>query len=234
MEQQKKTPISTKKKWPLIGGIIMGVVIIAAIVVIIVFASKDRSGDANNSGNGGASVDTNTSSDKASTAYKQVVCPTVDKYTNCVKNYVGLNASDSCTWRMNGNCMDTYGNGNINILFVTNDGQDINEANISNYKVVAQSVDPGAEIKYTYETESDGTESDWTESQNIDSITLNVDVIDASKQLVTKNRTGQMKRYECEAKDNGQVLDVVTVDTGTYSDTAFDVVNCQYTETVLE
>lgn len=232
MEQQKELPATKRRNGPFIVGAVVSVIIIALVVVIVVLITKQDNGESNNN-----VEDSTSSTTKTTESYKQVVCPTVDKYTNCIKNYVGLNASDTCTWRMNGNCMDTYGNGNVDVKFVTNDGQDVNEVNIKNYKVVSQSVEPGTEIKYTYEKGSDGTEFSFIESQNIDSITLNAEVIDSSKQLVTKTKTGQMQRYECNAKDNGQVTDVVAADTGADwrdADPDYDIVNCQYSETSLE
>jgi len=99
-----------------------------------------------------------------------------DKYTWYVKNYVGKNLASVGYTSMSGNRMDSYGNGYIQLVLLTINGEYIDVANedeLKNWRVIGQSLNPNTEIKYTYELDSDGEEYDSLIShQNIEEIVL--------------------------------------------------------------
>ena len=105
-----------------------------------------------------------------------------DKYTWYMKNYVGMNAAGVGYTSLSGQRMDVYGAGYIKIVFVTPDGTHIdfseNDDQLKGYKVSAQSYEPNTEIKYTFQTDSDGKEYDsLVEHQSIEEIVLSVDKV---------------------------------------------------------
>ena len=107
--------------------------------------------------------------------------PSPDKYTWYMKNYVGMNASAVGYASLGGQRMDRYGASVIKIVFVTKDGTHIpidDDEALKQYKVSAQSYEPNTEIKYTFQTDSEGTEYDnLVDSKNIEEIVLSVDKI---------------------------------------------------------
>ena len=107
--------------------------------------------------------------------------PSPDKYTWHMKNYVGMNASAVGHASLGGQRMDRYGAGVIKIVFVTKDGTHIaidDDEALKQYKVSAQSYEPNTEIKYTFQTNSEGEEYDsLVDFQNIEEIVLSVDKV---------------------------------------------------------
>ena len=160
---QNKKPIY-KKWWFLL--IIISIILVVGGITITIFQVNNKNND---NGLWQTSSDFKTATSRSSSAKSST-----DKYTWYVKYYAGRNASDSCTYRLNGQCMDSYGNGNIAIKFITEDGSKVTEDNISEYVVESQDVEPDTEIKYTFAKDSNGEELNFLETQNIEEITLRV------------------------------------------------------------
>ena len=99
-----------------------------------------------------------------------------DKYTWYVKNYVGKNLASVGYTSMGGDRMDSYGNGYIQLILVTPDGEYVdilNEDDLKGWRVIGQNLSPNTEIKYVYETDSEGEEYDsLIAHQNIEEIVL--------------------------------------------------------------
>ena len=99
-----------------------------------------------------------------------------DKDTWYIKNYVGKNLASIGYTSMGGNRMDSYGNGYIQLILRTPNGEYIdihNEDDLKNWRVIGQSLEPNTEIKYTYQVDSDGEEYDnLVACQNIEEIVL--------------------------------------------------------------
>lgn len=102
--------------------------------------------------------------------------PSTDKSTWFIKDYVGRNASDSCSYRLNGECMEDYGDATLNVKFITEDGSKVSKDNVSNYMVTDQSVDPDTQLNLTY---ADGY--NYVESQNIEELVLNVKLLSSDQ-----------------------------------------------------
>ena len=141
------------------------------------------------SGCGNSAVSTSASttgeaaaqSSSASQGQTVTIKQSPDKYTWYVKNYVGMNANAIGYTALNGQRMDQYGSGYIKIVFVTKDGTHIkldDEESLKQYKVSAQSVEPNTEIKYTFQTNSEGEEYDnLIDHQNLEEIVLSMDKV---------------------------------------------------------
>ena len=99
-----------------------------------------------------------------------------DKYTWYVKNYVGKNLASVGYTSMGGDRMDSYGNGYIQLVLLTTNGEYVdieNEEELKNWRVIGQNLAPNTEIKYIYEVDSDGEEYDsLIAHQNIEEIVL--------------------------------------------------------------
>ena len=181
-------------------------------------------------GNHNPSTTNNTNTTRTSNSTQhpiQTKSPT-DKYTYYIKDYVGRNASDTCEWRLDESCKDDYGDGALQIVFITSDGQKIDETNISYYKVTSQNIEPNTEIKISY---SDSEESRLFAQTNPSEITLHVEVIDANKKVTrhTERKTGQLKRYECEYNDNSEVIRTISENENNID--SLDTVECSWDET---
>lgn len=137
------------------------------------------------SGCGSSVTSTGTAATEQSSSASQSQTVTIkqspDKYTWYVKNYVGMNANAIGYTALNGQRMDQYGSGYVKIVFVTKDGAHIkldDEESLKQYKVSAQSVEPNTEIKYTFETNSEGEEYDnLVDHQNLEEIVLSMDKV---------------------------------------------------------
>lgn len=109
------------------------------------------------------------------------ITPSPDKYSACIRNYVGKNLYSVGYVSLGGDFRDTYGEGNILLNIATEDGSyvDINDKGLmKQYVVTSQSVAPNTQITYTYDKDSDGKEYDnLISSQSIDSINLTVKTI---------------------------------------------------------
>lgn len=116
-----------------------------------------------------------------------------DKYTWYIKNYVGKNAASFGYTSIGGRRLDSYGEGLLKVIFVTEQGKYIdisNEGELKKYVVVEQNVEPNTELKYTFEKDSEGKEYDnLVESQTIEEIVLvvkNVGSLEESNTLLTE------------------------------------------------
>lgn len=100
-----------------------------------------------------------------------------DKYTCYIRNYVGKNLGSIGYESLGGDFRDAYGDGNIKIDLVSDDGSYIDPSDrdqLKRYVVTAQSIEPNTEMKYTFQTDSEGNEYSFTDSQTYDAITLHV------------------------------------------------------------
>jgi hypothetical protein len=151
-------------------GIIVGVVVlVGGGVGAGLYFGKDRSSESN-------VMKTNTIVDESGNKRPAKTKPSPDKYTWFIKDYVGRNASDSCSYRLNEECMEDYGDSTLTIKFVTADGSKVSKDNVSNYIVTDQSVDPDTQLTLVYEEGYD-----YVKSQNIEEIVLNVKPINANQ-----------------------------------------------------
>ena len=95
-----------------------------------------------------------------------------------IRNYVGKNLRSIGYVSLLQDLRDSYGNGNLKLECVTEDGSYIDYENyysLAAYVVVGQSVAPNTELTYTYEVDENGNESlSFIQQQNIETITLNV------------------------------------------------------------
>lgn len=113
-------------------------------------------------------------SESSNSSTREKIKESPDKYTWYIKDYTGRNASQACTWRLGGNCMDDYGDSHVTMVFITEDGSAVTDENISEYVVIGQSVEPNSEQKLVFEKMDDGQESGWIESQTYKEIELEV------------------------------------------------------------
>ncbi|MEY8542826.1 hypothetical protein [Dubosiella newyorkensis] len=113
-------------------------------------------------------------SESSNSSMREKIKESPDKYTWYIKDYTGRNASQACSWRLGGDCMDDYGDSHVTMVFITEDGSAVTEENISDYVVTGQSVEPNSEQKLVFEKMEDGQESGWIESQTYNEIELEV------------------------------------------------------------
>lgn len=101
-----------------------------------------------------------------------------DKYTWYIKNYVGKNCASLGYTSMGGDRMDRYGEGLIELVFVTPDGTYVdieNDDDLKQYSVTGQSIEPNTEMKFTFLKDSEGKEYDnLVASQTYEEIVLSV------------------------------------------------------------
>lgn len=99
-----------------------------------------------------------------------------DKYTWYLKDYYGKNLASFGYTTMGGFRADYYGDGYMHLAFLTPNGEYVDikdQDDMSKWRVIGQSLAPNTEIKYIYEVEEDGTESDsWVEYQTVDELVL--------------------------------------------------------------
>lgn len=82
-----------------------------------------------------------------------------DKYTWYVQDYVGRNAAGFGYTSLGGDRLEKYGAGYLEFIFVTEDGTyaDIkDDATLQKYIVTGQNIAPNTEMKYVFETDSQG------------------------------------------------------------------------------
>lgn len=112
------------------------------------------------------------------------ITPSPDKYTWYIKNYVGMNAATVGYEALDGFRHDYYGDGNIKVIYVADDGTYVdpgNEEQLKEYVVTGQNLEPNTEMKYTYEVDSEGEEySNLVNFQTIDEIVLAVSKVGSS------------------------------------------------------
>lgn len=101
-----------------------------------------------------------------------------DKYTWYIKDYVGMNAGSFGYTALAGDRRDAYGAGNIILVFKTEDGSYVgvkDEEALKDYVVTGQDLEPNTELKYTFQTDSNGEEYDnLVDNQTYDEIVLSV------------------------------------------------------------
>lgn len=130
-----------------------------------------------------------------------------DKYTAYIKDYVSRNCATVGYESLGGDRNDYVGNGYIRVIMITEDGEypGISDDELKNYYVVAQSLEPNTEVKYTYQKDSEGKEYDnLIEWQNIDEIVLKVKKVGSSDPTTDKGMTkinASPDKYTCYVKD---------------------------------
>lgn len=104
--------------------------------------------------------------------------PSPNKYTHYIRNYIGRNLAMCGYISMGGDLRDSYGDSNIELVIITDDGSlvDFNENSdvLKEYVVTNQNIVANTELKYTYDTYSDGDESYYPDDMNIETIDLYV------------------------------------------------------------
>lgn len=106
------------------------------------------------------------------------ITPSPDKYTWYIRDYTGRNLASCGYLAMSGKRMDHYGAGYIKFVIVSDDGSFIDPEDtelLKNYVITGQSVAPNTELKYEFETDSNGNEyENLVRSQNLEEIELTV------------------------------------------------------------
>ena len=101
-----------------------------------------------------------------------------DKYTWYIKNYVGKNCATLGYTSMGGDRFDKYGEGLLELVFVSTDGTYVDissDDTLKDWVVIGQSLAPNTEIKLVFDKDSQGVEYDnLIERQNYDEIVLSV------------------------------------------------------------
>lgn len=104
--------------------------------------------------------------------------PSPDKYTWYIKNYVGKNLASFGYTSLSNDRMDSYGAGYLKLVLNAEDGSYVdyeNEEELQKYVVTAQNIAPNTEMKYTFQTDSEGEEYDnLVASQTYEEIELTV------------------------------------------------------------
>ena len=129
-----------------------------------------------------------------------------DKYTWYMKDYVGKNVASFAYTSLGGDRLDRYGEGLLELIFITNDGiyVDIDDEDVlKQYVVTGQSIEPNTEIKLTFQKDSKGKEySNLIDYQNIEQIVLSVKKVgmdDAVPALTAINASPD--KYTCYIRD---------------------------------
>lgn len=152
----------------------------------------------------GSSSSTNSS--ETNHAFVQIK-ESEDKYTAYIKDYVSRNCATVGYESLGGDRNDYVGNGYIRVIMITEDGEypGISDGELKDYYVVAQSLEPNTEVRYTYQKDSEGNEYDnLIEWQNIDEIVLKVKKVGSSDPTTDKGMTKinvSPDKYTCYVKD---------------------------------
>lgn len=215
----------TRKKsnvwqWICIAIAIVAVIIITILITLLVTSNKNNNSGRSASNDSRSSADNKQSNDTSNKAAHPIKTkePLNDK-TFFIKDYVSLNAKDTCTWRLNGYCMDSYGTSDVKMNFITTDGTVVDEYNMSNYQVTGQNIEPNTQLNV----------GEWG-SPSIGEISLNVKTIDPNKKVQEVEKTENMLRASCTDK-GGTELKVV--DPGNGQDYTVTV-SCKYIDKVLK
>ena len=130
-----------------------------------------------------------------------------DKYTAYIKDYVSRNCATVGYESMGGDRNDHVGNGYIHVIMITEDGEypGISDDELKSYYVVAQSLEPNTEVRFTYQTDSEGKEYDnLIEWQSVDEIVLKVKKVGSKEETSNKGMTKinvSPDKYTCYVKD---------------------------------
>ncbi len=128
------------------------------------------------------------------------ITPSVSKYSQYIRNYVGKNVASFGYTSLGGDRRDEYGQTTVKFNFVADDGAYLDPENmdlLKQYVVTAQDVAPNSEMKLTFRKDSKGQEySNLIENQTYQSITLYVRKLDIvypeeSASVPEKEETGE-------------------------------------------
>lgn len=170
-----------KKKNIMIIAISVIAIILLAIIAIVGYNFYDKNRSKSITKVGGVITDTKEETN-IFTGHPKPTKPNVGN-TYFVKDYVGRNADTTCTYRLNGECMDDYGKSNVYIRFDSTSGEKVEKASISNYKVISQNINYGDELIVT--------EGKYGISNpSITEIFLKVEKIDKNKKLIEVEKKG--------------------------------------------
>lgn len=97
-----------------------------------------------------------------------------DQHTQYVKDYVGRNASDVGSMRLGGDFMDDYAGVSVKIVFISDNGDQVTEDNVSNFTVESQDPEPDTKVTITYPTDEDGEELENLGDASPSEITVHV------------------------------------------------------------
>lgn len=131
--------------------------------------------------------------------------PSPDKYTHYIQDYVGKNVLSIGYVSLGGDFRDEYGNGNIELKLVSEDGSYIDFSDkdlLKQYVVTDQNVAPNSELTFVYSKDSSGNEySNLIDSQNYDSVTLKVKKITGGSAASTKEKKADDKAEEKKSEE---------------------------------
>ena len=120
-------------------------------------------------------VDNSTKNENASSVE---ILASPDKYTHYIKNYAGKNCAILGYTSLGGDRLDKYGEGLLELIFVTTDGTYVDFSSkdiLKEYSVVSQNIKPNTELKLVFDKDSEGVEYDHlVDWQNIEQIELYV------------------------------------------------------------
>lgn len=100
-----------------------------------------------------------------------------DKFTAYVRDYVGRNLAECGYVALNGNIMDMYGPGYLELRTATEDGSYVDPEDtdaIVQYVVVSQDVAPNTEFTMQPTTATNGEVYDMVSSQSLEAVTLSL------------------------------------------------------------
>ena len=104
-----------------------------------------------------------------------------DKYTWYIKNYVGRNCAAIGEFDSDGYLEDDYGEGSIKIIIIAEDGSFVDSDTLKDYVVIEQSIAPNTELKYVFQVDENGKESDYfIATQNIEEMEIYVRKIESN------------------------------------------------------
>lgn len=127
-----------------------------------------------------------------------------DKYTWYMKNYVGMNAAAVGYESLGGEIRDRYGDGNILVVFVAEDGTYLDpqdEEIRKEYAVVGQNLEPNTKIEYTFQLDENGEEYSLVKDQNYDEIVLSVAKVGSLGKSPDLTKIEPSDRYTRYVKD---------------------------------
>lgn len=131
------------------------------------------------------------------------ISPTLDRHQYHIRDYIGRNAAAFGENDGSGNRRDTYGAGEIRIVFSSEDGSyvDTGDTNVlRQFIVVNQDIEANTELILEYETDSRGKEYDnLIRSQNFEEINLTLRKIDEA--IIVNMPTLELPESSNDAND---------------------------------
>ncbi len=177
-------------------------VLVLIMVLIFIFSGCSNNQSSENS-NSGTSTEVTTPEKHEFVQIKE----SPDKYTAYIKDYVSRNCATVGYESMGGDRNDYIGNGYIHLVMITENGEyvGVTDEELKNYVVVAQSLNPNTEVKFTFQKNSDGEEYDnLIEWQNISEIVLKVKPVGSKDTTTDKGMTAinpDSDKYTTYVKD---------------------------------